>query len=347
MIHRGGGLGTALGCALVAVASLALSPPAAADPVADFYKGRTINLIIGYAPGVGYDAYGRLLARHYGSHIPGNPTLTPQNMPGAGSMKAANYIYAVAPKDGSAMGMFASSTAFEQMFGGEGVQFDTAKFTWIGNMDASVGTCGVWKTSGIATFDELMAKPTVFGGSGPSAVTSQHAVALKKLMGAPIKLVEGYSGAGDIKLAMARGEVNGSCGLALSSLKSQHAQEIKSGELKVIVQLAIEKSAELPGVAHIYDYAKDEETRQVFDLVFGRQVIGRPVSAPPGLPDDRKGALRAAFLETVRDSAFLMDAEKMKLDVTPSDGEGVEKLFARFFSYPKDAVDKAAEAMRE
>ena len=334
-------------CAGVAAFASVAARPASADAVEDFYKKNDIKFVIGIAVGGSYDTSGRLLARHIGKYIPGNPKVQIQNMPGASSRVAANYIYAVAPKDGSAIGMFASSTAFEQMFGGEGVQFDTAKFTWIGNMDASVGTCGVWNTSGIDSFDELMAKPSVFGGSGPSAVTSQHAVALKKLMGAKIKLVEGYTGAGDIKLAMARGELGGSCGLALSSLKSQHAQEIKSGELKVIVQLAIEKSPELPGVAHIYDYAKDEQTREVFDLVFGRQVIGRPISAPPGINDDRKGALRAAFMETVRDSAFLMDAEKMKLDVTPSDGEGIEKLFARFFSYPKDAVDKAAEAMRE
>ena len=146
---------------------------------------------------------------------------------------------------------------------------------------------------------------------------------------------------------MARGEVQASCGFALSSIKSQHASEWKSGQFKIIVQLAIEKNPELAGVTHIYDYAKDEETRQVFDLVFGRHVIGRPISAPPGVPDDRKRALREAFMATMKDPAFLADADKLKLDVSASDGEGVEKLFARFFSYPQSAVDKAVASMRD
>jgi tripartite-type tricarboxylate transporter receptor subunit TctC len=279
--------------------------------------------------------------------ITGKPGVVVQNMPGAGSLKAANHIYNVAPKDGSVLGMFASSTAFEPLFGGEGAQFETAKFTWIGNMDESIGTCVAWHTSGIGTFDDLMVKDTIFGGSGPAAVTSQHALALKHLLGAKIKLVQGYNGAGDVKLAMARGEVQASCGFALSSIKSQHATEWKSGQFKIIVQLAIEKNPELAGVPHIYNYAKTDEMRQVFDLVFGRHVIGRPVSGPPGIPEDRKRALRAAFTATMKDPAFLADAKKLRLDVSASDGEGVEKLFARFFSYPKSAVEKAVAAMRD
>jgi tripartite-type tricarboxylate transporter receptor subunit TctC len=331
----------------IALSMAAHAAPAAAETIADFYKGKQITLIIGFAPGAGYDTYARLLARHYGDNLPGKPGVVVQNMPGAGSLKAANHIYNVAPKDGSVLGMFASSTAFEPLFGGKGAQFETAKFTWIGNMDESIGTCVAWHTSGIDTFDDLMVKDTVFGGSGPAAVTSQHALALKHLLGAKIKLVQGYKGAGDVKLAMARGEVQASCGFALSSIKSQHATEWKSGQFKVIVQLAIEKNPELAGVPHVYDYAKTDEMRQVFDLVFGRHVIGRPVSGPPGIPEDRKQALRAAFTATMKDPAFLADAKKLRLDVSASDGEGVEKLFARFFSYPKSAVEKAVAAMRD
>ncbi|MFN4282182.1 MAG: Bug family tripartite tricarboxylate transporter substrate binding protein [Alphaproteobacteria bacterium] len=340
---------TPLACAFATVAlSTLLTPtPAAADAVGDFYKGKTVNLIIGYAPGAGYDTYGRLIARHFGRFLPGTPNIVPQNMPGAGSIKAANHIYNVAAKDGSVLGMFASSAAFEQMFGGEGVQFDTAKFTWIGNIDESIGTCGVWHTTGVENFDQMLKTDLVFGGSGAAAVTSQHAIALRNLLGAKIKLVQGYNGAQDVKLAMARGEVQAGCGMALSSLKSQHAQEWKSGQLRPIIQLAIERSPDLPNVAHIYDYAKDEEMRQVFDLVFGRHVIGRPLSAPPGVPTDRKQALRKAFMDTMQDKTFLADADKLRLDITPSDGEGVEKLFARFFSYPKTVVAKAVAAMKE
>lgn len=346
------GLGRpALGIAGLTIAAgltMALhSAPVAADAVADFYKGKQISLVIGFAPGAGYDTYGRLFARHFGNHLPSKPSVVVQNMPGAGSLKAANHLYNLAAKDGSVLGMFASSTAFEPLFGGEGAQFDTAKYTWIGNMDESIGTCVAWHSSGIDTFDDLMTKDSIFGGSGPAAVTSQHAVALKNLLGAKIKLVQGYNGAGDVKLAMARGEVQASCGFALSSIKSQHATEWKTGQIKILVQLAIEKTPELAGVPHLYDYAKTDEMRQVFDLVFGRHVIGRPIAAPPGIPDDRKQALRAAFMATMKDPAFLADADKLKLDVSASDGEGVEKLFARFFGYPKSAVDKAVAAMKE
>ena len=328
--------------------TLAVCPaPARADAVGDFYKGKQISLVIGFAPGAGYDTYGRLFARHYPAQMPGNPAVVVQNMPGAGSLKAANHLYNLAAKDGSVLGSFASSTAFEPLFGGEGAQFDTAKFTWIGNMDESIGTCVAWHSSGIDKFDDLMVKDSIFGGSGPAAVTSQHAVALKNLMGAKIKLVQGYNGAGDVKLAMARGEVQASCGFALSSIKSQHTSEWKSGQIKILVQLAIDKTPELAGVPHLYDYAKTDEMRQVFDLVFGRHVIGRPIAAPPTIPEDRKQALRAAFMATMKDAAFLADADKLKLDVSASDGEGVEKLFARFFGYPQAAVDKAIAAMKE
>jgi tripartite-type tricarboxylate transporter receptor subunit TctC len=212
-------------------------------------------------------------------------------------------------------------------------------------MDQTIGTCAVWRTYGIERFEDLMTKPTVFGGSGPSGVNSQHASALKNLLGAKIKLIQGYPGSNQIKLAMAKGELQGACGMALSSLKSQHASEYRSGELRPIVQLAIEKNPELPGVAHIYDYAKNEEMRQIFDLVFGPHIIGRPVLAPPALPADRKAALRAAFMATMADPAFRADAQKMKLDITPSDGEWVERLFAKFFGYPKPVVQKAIAAM--
>jgi tripartite-type tricarboxylate transporter receptor subunit TctC len=337
----------ALCIASLVAAFAAIVPASAAEPVADFYKGKSVSLVIGFPPGAGYDAYGRLLARHIAGHIPGNPAVVPQNMPGAGAMKATNYLYGVAPKDGTAISHLPSSVMMEQLFGNPAVQFDAGKFTWIGNMDQSIGTCTVWHTAGIDRFEDLMARPTVFGGSGPSGVNAQHAAALKHLLGAKIKLIQGYPGANEIKLAMAKGELQGACGMALSSLKSQHASEYRSGELRPVVQLAIEKHPELPGIAHIYDYATSEEMRQIFDLVFGPHIIGRPVAAPPGIPADRKAALRAAFMATMADAAFRADAQKMKLDITPSDGEWVERLFAKFFSYPKRVVDNAVAAMGE
>jgi tripartite-type tricarboxylate transporter receptor subunit TctC len=320
---------------------------ATAQEDSSFYSGKAITLVLGFETGGGYDAYARALARHMPNYLRGKPSIVIQNMPGAGSLRSANYLYNVAPRDGTVIGMFASSTAFEPLFGGDGAKFETAKFNWLGNMDESVGVCAVWHTSGIDRFDDLIEKKAVFGASGPAAVTSQHATALRKLLGAKIQVVQGYSGAAEAKLAMARGEVNGACGMALSSLQSQHRAEVASGQLKPIVQLGIQKHADLAGVAHVYDYAKSEEMRQIFDLVFGRHVIGRPLVAPPGLPNERVTELRRAFDATMKDPAFLEEAKRLKLYVTPSNGEGVEELFSRFFAYPKAVVEKAVAAMRE
>ena len=317
------------------------------DSVAAFFQGKQMLLIIGVAPGAGYDTYGRFLARHFPRHLPGQPSMVVQNMQGASSLKAANHLYTIAPRDGSVLGMFTGSAAFEPLFGGKGAQFETVKFTWIGNMDETIGTCAVWRESGITSFEELRTRQAFFGSGGAAGVATHHAIALRNLLGAKIKLVQGYNGGADLKLAMQRGEVQAACGMALSSMKSQHAAEFESGQLRPVIQLAMARSPELPDVPHVYDYAKDDETRQMFDLVFGRHVIGRPLAAPPGVPQDRKAALRTAFDATMKDPVFIADADSLKLDFAASDGAGVEALFAKFFSYPKAVIDKAVAAVRD
>ena len=214
-------------------------------------------------------------------------------------------------------------------------------------MDESIGTCSVWHTSGIERLEDLKTKEAVFGGSGPAGVNSQHAAALKNLLGLNIKLVQGYPGASEVKLAMVKGELDGGCGFALSSLKSAHGHEFRSGQIKPIIQLAIEKHPDLEGVPHVYDYAKSDEDRQDFDLVFGSHVLGRPLAAPPGVPQDRKAALRKAFMETMSDPAFRTEADKLSLPIKPTDGAGVERFFARFLGAPKTVVQRASTAMRE
>jgi tripartite-type tricarboxylate transporter receptor subunit TctC len=328
--------------------SLSLAGAAwAADPVAEFYKGKIVNLVVGHWPGSANDLYARALTRHMGRHIPGNPTLVPQNMPGAGSLKAANWLYAVAPKDGTVLSMFSSSALFEPMLGNSAAQFDAVKFTWIGNMDESVATCTVSGASGITRFDDLMHQETLFGSTSAASVTAQFAVALRNLTGAKIKVVHGYEGANDIPLAMQRGEVEGQCAVSLSLLKTQLAGDVEAGRIRPIVQLGIKKSRDLPDVAHIYDYAKSDDDRAVFDLIFGRQVLGRPVLAPPGLPADIVTALRTAFMDTMRDGEFLAEAAKLKMDIEPSSGAEVEAMLVRFLSYPKSAIAKAEEVTRE
>jgi len=332
---------------ILAAAALLVAASVQAETTEEFYGRQPLRIIIGYGPGSGYDTYGRLLARHLGRFVPGNPSVVVQNMPGAGAITATNHLYNLAAKDGSVIGIVASSALLEPVYGREGARFDPAQFTWIGNIDESIGTCSVWHTSGIERLDDLKTKEVVFGASGPAGVNSQHAAALKNLLGLKIKLVQGYPGATEVKLAMVKGEIHGGCGFALSSLKSAHGHEFRSGQIKPIVQLAIEQHPDLEGVPHVYDYAKSDEDRQVFDLVFGSHVLGRPVAAPPGIPEDRKLALRKAFMETMSDPTFRAEADKLNLPIKPTDGVGVEKFFARFLGAPKTVVQRASAAMRE
>lgn len=321
--------------------------PAYAQDVAEFYRNRKVTVIIGNFPASAYDLYARTLARFMGKHIPGNPTLVPQNMPGAGSVKAANFLYNAAPKDGTAIASFASAALFEGMFGNNAVQFDPAKFTYIGNMNQTIGTCIVSKTSGINKFEDLFTKTTLFGATGAASNTAQHAWALKNLLGAKVQVINGYQGGNETPLAMERGEVGGHCGASLNLLQTQLSDHVKSGLIRPIVQLGIKKHPQLENVAHIYDYAKDEDERHVYDLIFGRHVIGRPVLAPPNLPKDRAKVLQDAFMKTMSDPEFLAEAERVKLEISPDPAEEVTETLAKFLSYPKPIVERAEWATRE
>ncbi len=327
---------------LVALASSAT--PAFTEVSARAYEGATITMVIGYGPGSAYDTYARLLIRHLGRHVPGNPSIVPKNMPGAGSLVAANHLYRTAAKDGTTIGSLATSAALGPLFGLPGARFDPTEFNWIGNLDQSVGTCAVWHTSGIRSFDDLFTREILFGGSGPGAVNAQHATALKNLLGLKLRVVQGFRGSADVKLAMQRGEVEANCGLSLGTLKAQHFDDFQSGALKPIVQLAFEKHPELAGVSHIYDYATSPDMHQIFDLIFGAQVIGRPFVAPPGIPEVRQAILRKAFIATVSDPLFRQDATKLNLPIAPMSGDDVQRFFSKLMAYPTAVVRKAAEA---
>ncbi|HET7679989.1 MAG TPA: tripartite tricarboxylate transporter substrate-binding protein [Xanthobacteraceae bacterium] len=334
-----------LGGSLVSVcAMLACSTGATAD-VADFYKGKTVTIIVGYPPGGGYDAYARALTRHMGRHIPGNPTVLMRNMPGAGSLVAANHIYNSAPKDGTALGMFASSTLFSVKMGETKAQFEMDKFTWIGNMDQTIGTCVVSAASKINSFQELFTKSAIFGASGPTAVNSTHARAFNALFGTRIQVVNGYPGSTHVLLAMSRGEVQGGCGFALSSLKTTRRQDWESGEIKPIIQTGFEKSDELKGVPHIYDFAKSEDDKKIMHVIYGTHALGRPISGPPGIPADRAEALRNAFNATMTDPEFLAEARKQDMPIASLTGEQTEKFIAQFANYPSAVYDRAMKIL--
>ena len=321
---------------------------AQADAVADFYSGKSISLIIGYSPGGGYDTYARVLARHMGKHIPGNPSIVPKNMPGAGAVVAANYMFASTPKDGTNLGVVAASAIMDPLFSGKRskAKYRPDQFSVIGNMNRETWTCGVWKSSGVSSFDDLVkGKVVTFGSTGPAAITSQHARVFNSLAGTRIKVIYGYKGTKDVNLAMRKGEVGGSCGISESTIKSRWFKDVEKGDLKIIIQLGAEKKAALKNAAYIFEYAKDDNALKAMKAIFGRDVLGRPVVASPGIPADRAKALRQAFIDTMKDPDYLADAKKARLETDWNSGAEVEKMIAGFLATPPKAIALARQAL--
>ena len=329
------------------LAALLLAGPALAEEPQDFYRGRTLTLVVGHEAGTGYDLYGRTLARHIGRHIPGEPALIVQNMQGAGGLNAANWLYNVAPRDGSVLMLVAADPLFEPLFGGGTARLDPVGFTWIGNLDESPATCDVAASSGIAKVEDLLAREAVFGATGATSAVSTFAVGVKSLLGARLKIVQGYKGTANLKLALERGEIAGACGMSLSTLKTQWKDAIESGSIRPILQFGPKRAAEFAQIPTVYEFARTGDERAVFDLAFGRHILGRPVMAPPGLPAERAAALRAAFTATVRDPDFLAETERLGLPVAASLGTDVEAMIRKFFAYPKPLVERAAAAIKE
>ena len=340
----GRSLPTRLAAAAIALAALPAMAPA--QTPADFYKGKTVTVTIGFPPGGGYDTNARILARHMGRFIPGEPTMVPSNMPGAGSLVAANYTYNVAPADGTVFTIFASSTAMEPILNNKAARFDASKFGWLGSMAQEISFCGIWQRPGVAkSWDEAMTKETIFGGGATSAITFQHPTVLNNVLGAKLKVVPGYPGTRDINLAMQRGEVNGSCGLFESSIASQWHREVESGQLKLVIQMGASTTDRYGKVPSVFDYAKTDEQKQILDVHFGQSLLSRPFAAPPKTPADRLAALRSAFMETMKDKDFLADAEKAGLEIDPVSGEEVEALLVKFGNFPPAVLRKAEQAM--
>jgi tripartite-type tricarboxylate transporter receptor subunit TctC len=320
-----------------------------ADSVSDFYSHKTLTLIAGFPPGGGYDTYVRVLARHYGKFIPGNPSILPSNLPGAGSMNAANQIFNNEPKDGTVLGMFASSVVMEPLLGDRAARFDPAKFSWIGSMSQDVAYCGVWQAPGAASsFADMLqpgGKETIFGGGAPAAITYQHPAILKSVLGANVRVIPGYAGTRDIDLAMHRGEVNGECGLYASSINAAFADDVKSGRLKLVIQMGPHKSNAFGDIPSVFDYAKTDEQRAVLELYFNQLVLGRPIAGPPNMLPERLAALQAAFMATMKDKDFLAEADRVGLEIDPATAEDVEKLLAHFATFSPEIFAKARAAI--
>jgi tripartite-type tricarboxylate transporter receptor subunit TctC len=334
-----GWMSFAAGCMAACIAAV----PAQAAAPSDFYKGRTVSIIIGYSAGGGYDLYARVLAQHMGKHIPGNPTVIPQNMPGAGSIKAATYVFSVAPKDGTVIGTFARGMASAALIGQ--AKFDARKFTWLGSATRDVTLCIAWHESPVKTWDDALTKQFVAGGEGAAGDPDIFARLYKNVFGAKMRLATGFPGTTDITLAMQRREVDGLCGISWSTVKSRYGNWVTEKKINILIQAAPEKAPDLPDVPLASDLTKSMEQRQILDYAVASEVLARPFVAPPGIPEDRKAILRAAFDATLRDPAFLADAKKTMIDIDPVNAAEAEAVVNSLYALPKDVVAKAARAI--
>jgi tripartite-type tricarboxylate transporter receptor subunit TctC len=319
---------------------------AQAQAPAEFYKGKTIELDISSSVGGGYDAYARMLARHIGRFIPGNPTVVPKNMEGAGGLRLANYLYNAAPKDGTAFATIYRGTVFEPLLGGRGAQFDATRFTFIGSANNEVSVCVAWHTTGVTRFDEVLTKELVVGASGPSADSYQFPKIVNGVLGTRFKIITGYPGGNDIDLAIERREVQGRCSWSWTSLKATRLAWVTQSKINILFQMGLSKHPDLPDVPLIIDLAKSAEDGAILKLIFARQVMAWPYLAPPGTPQDRADALRKAFTDTMTDKDFLADAEKSRLEIRPVAGADIQKLVKEVYETPIAIAQRAAEILK-
>jgi tripartite-type tricarboxylate transporter receptor subunit TctC len=304
---------------------------------------RAVYLVIGYSVGGGYDAYARLLSRYFGKHLPGNPTIVPQQMAGAGSLRAANYIYTVAPKDGSVFGTFSRSMGISPLV--DKAEFDSRKFTWLGSVTDDNTICISSAASPIRNWDDFLNKPSKFGGEGAGADPDIWALMYKNVFGVNTKVISGYPGTNDIVLAMERGEVDGLCGLSWSTIKTQHARWLTDHTVNFIVQEALQKEPTIASVPLATDLAKTPEQLQILKLMLVSQAMARPFAAPPDIPADSKAALLAAFDATMQDGDFLAEAQKLNFDVRPVNAGQIDKMLAEVYATPKDVIVRATKAI--
>jgi len=324
-------------------ASLAFNFSAAAQSPESFYRNNKVTLIVGLSAGGGYDLNARLLARYMGRHIPANPTLVVQNMPGAGSVTAANFMYTVAPKDGATVAMVGRIALLEPLFSKQ--NFDGSRFIFLGSTSKDISTCISWRTSQVKSWSDLLTKPFVASGQAAGSDADAFTNMIRNLFGAPIKLVTGYPGTNEQGLSMERGETDGFCGVSYSSLKTRYARWLSDGNISILVQNAIEKHSDLPNVPLITEMTGDADKLQIIRLIVATQSMARPFFLPPGVPTERANAMRKAFEETMRDADFLEEAKKLEIDVSPLDGPTMQTLMTELYAMPKGIIEGAAAAM--
>ena len=315
--------------------------PAAADGVEDFYRGKTITMLVASGVGGGYDVYARSFARYATRHLPGNPVIVAKNMEAAGGLAAASTLYNNVEKDGLTIAALTNGVAMDPLFGNPGARFDAEKFNWIGSIGKLENVCATWYTSPIKTIAQARTREVTVSGQGATTNSVIVPKIINALLGTRFKIISGYDTAG-MTLSVERGETEGVCGLSWSTMKAARPDWIAGHKLNVILQVARNKLADLPDVPSAIDLVTDAESRRVLELILIRQEMGRPIVTSPEVPQDRVAALRRAFDATMQDPDFLAEAAKQNLEIEPLSGVDIERLLATAYAAPKPVVDRAA-----
>jgi len=330
--------GGALSCTLAGVSQAA--------SMADFYKGKNVRIVVGYGPGNAYDQAARLVGRHMGAHIPGTPTIIVQNMPGAGTRKAANWLFNIAPKDGTAMGMFSQNIPMDQVLDKKRVKFDVRKFNWIGNTGRKNNVLFVWHTTGVKTMADATKKPLVIGaGAGGNTPAVIYPLVAANFLGAKFSVISGYRSQ-EAYLAVERGEVAGLGARSWASITRDKPEWLKGNKINMLMQIGVSKDAELPNVPLFSDLAKNDDQKKVLEFVSGSVEMGRPFAAPPGVPADKVALLRKSFNATTADPKLILDARRSQLEVNPMTGEQLEALVNKIVGVSPQAVALLKEALK-
>jgi tripartite-type tricarboxylate transporter receptor subunit TctC len=328
-------------CIVAAVLALVIALPAHAQ---SFYEGKTITVVTSTGVGGTYDVTARLIARHMPRFIPGKPNMVVQNMPGGGNVLATNFMYAIAPKDGTSIATVHNAMPVQQVLGGQGVRFDAAKFEWLGSTGPETEVILVWHTSNIRTLDELKTREVILGGTGSGSGLVILPRAMNALLGTKFKIVSGYKSSEDINIALQRGEVEARA-FSLISITAQRADWLRDKKITILAQVGAKRAHEIPDVPLVTELARSEEDRQVFKLISAAQALGRPYLAPPGVPAERLAILRKAFEATLKDQAFLAEAEKLQIDIDPIGADDVTQLVRETVNAPASVVAKTKAAI--
>jgi tripartite-type tricarboxylate transporter receptor subunit TctC len=333
------------GAWLVSLAAAVGLSSAPAHAQTEPFAGKSVSVIIGFGPGGGYDLWGRTVARHIGKHLPGKPSVVPQNMPGAGSYVAASHIYGAAAKDGTVFGIIARDAALGPLSGAPGARFDATKLSWLGTPTKEHNVCIAIASSPVKSVQDLREKQLIVGDTGPGTGTRSYPKVLNDLLGFKFKLVGGFQSSADVFLAMERGEVEGICE-SLDSINNRRPDWISGKKVNVLLQAGTAVHPELKGVPMVFDLVRNDNERQVLEFLYAGQDIGRPFVAPPDLPPDRLKLLRDAFIATMKDPDFVADTKRNKLELEPDDGAHLAALIGKIYATPKPIIDRVTALIK-